>query len=205
MMISFMIDTQEPSLAEPLIVETERRLEYESWPVWVSDGLDSYGDALKRRHCILKRYPRTGKRGRPRRPKLVACPELRYAQVVKKRDERYRVIEVFKQSVYGDVPLEMINTVCIERHNLNLRHENRRLTRKTIAFSKKLEGLKAQMTIYQSYFNLVRPHHGLNVYILDTDNGLQKWQKRTPATAAGLTDHIWSFKELMTKKIFINH
>jgi IS1 family transposase len=147
MMISFIIDAQESSLAEPLIVETESRLKYESWPVWVSDGLASCGDALKRRHCILKTYPRTGKRGRPRRPKLVACPELRYAQVVKKRDERYRVIEVFKQSVYGDVPLEMINTVCIERHNLNLRHENRRLTRKTIAFSKKLEGLKAQMTI----------------------------------------------------------
>lgn len=76
-MISFMIDTQESYLAEPLIVETKKRLADGSWPVWVSDGLDSYGEALKNRHCILKTYPRTGRRGRPRRPKLVACPELR--------------------------------------------------------------------------------------------------------------------------------
>lgn len=205
MMISFMIDAKESSLSEPLIAETERRLADGSWPVWVSDGLDSYGEALKNRHCILETYPRTGKRGRPRRPKLVACPELRYAQVVRKRDKRHRVIGVFKQSVYGDIPLEMISTVCIERHNLNLRHENRRLTRKTIAFSKKVEGLKAQMTVYQSYFNLVRPHHGLKMWISNDDNGLRKWQHRTPAIAAGLTEHIWSFNELMTKKIFINH
>lgn len=205
MMISFMIDTEESSLSEPLIAETERRLADGSWPVWVSDGLDSYGEALKNRHCILETYPRTGKRGRPRRAKLVACPELRYAQVVKERDESHRVIGVFKQSVYGDIPLGMIATVCIERHNLNLRHENRRLTRKTIAFSKKVEGLKAQMTVYQSYFTFVRPHRGLKVCIPDKENALRKWQHRTPAIAAGLTEHIWSFKELMTKKIFINH
>lgn len=205
MMLSFVIDSQESSLAEPLIVETERRLEDGGWPVWVSDGLDAYGEALKNRHCILEIYPRTGKRGRPRRPKLVACPELRYGQVVKKRDERRRVIGVFKQSVYGDIPLQTISTVYVERHNLNLRHENRRLTRKTIAFSKKVEGLKAQMCVYQSYFNFVRPHRGLKVCIPAHDNGFRKWQQRTPAIAAGLTDHIWSFKELMGKKLFINH
>lgn len=204
-MISFVVDATESSLAEPLIVGTEMRLAEGEWPVWVSDGLDAYGDALLSRHTVVETYPRTGKRGRPRREKLVACPELRYAQVVKKRDERHRVIGVFKQSVYQDIPLEMISTVCIERHNLNLRQENRRLSRKTIAFSKKDEGLKAQMTVYQSYFNFVRPHRGLRVRIPDSENSLRKWQQRTPALAAALTDHIWSLKELMTKKIFINH
>jgi IS1 family transposase len=204
-MISFMIDSTESSLSGPLIAETERRLAQGSWPVWVSDGLDSYGEALKKRHCILKTYPRTGKRGRPRRPKLVACPEVRYGQVVKKRDERHRIIEVVKQSVYGEVPLETISTVYIERHNLNLRHENRRLTRKTIAFSKKDEGLMDQMTMYQSYFNCVRPHRGLKLRISDPGNRVRKWLYRTPALAAGLTDHSWSFKELMTQKIYVNH
>jgi IS1 family transposase len=204
-MLSFMIDVAESSLAEPLIAETEKRINCESWPIWVSDGLDSYGEALRKRHCILKTYPRTGRRGRPRRPKLVACPQLRYGQVVKKRDERHRVIGVFKRSVYGDIPLETISTVYIERHNLNFRHENRRLARKTIAFSKKIEALKEQMTVYKSYFNFVRPHGGLRVPTSVGDNGSRKWQKRTPAIAAGLTDHIWSLKELMSKKTFINH
>lgn len=202
LMISFIIDATEASLAEPLIVETERRIADGSWPIWVSDGLDSYGEALKNRHCILKTYPRTGKAGRPRRAKLVACPELRYAQVVKNRNERHEVIGVFKKSVYGDVPLSRISTVCIERHNLNLRHENRRLTRKTIAFSKKLDGLQFQMILYQSYFNFVRPHHGLKVHISAHNNGLQKWQHRTPALASGLTDHIWSLNELLSYKYY---
>lgn len=204
-MISFMIDATESSLAEPLIMDTERRLSDNEWPVWVSDGLDAYGEALRGRHCIVQTYPRTGKRGRPRRSKLVACPGLRYGQVVKTRDERNKVIGISRHSVYGDIPLGMISTVYIERHNLNLRHENRRLTRKTIAFSKRVEGLRAQMTVYQSYFNLVRPHRGLMIRIPVYGNSLRRWQKITPAFAAGLTDHIWTVSELMTKKIFINH
>lgn len=203
-MISFMIDAQESSLAEPLIAQTEERLGKESMPVWVSDGLDAYGEALKNRHCILETYPRTGKRGRPRRPKLVAHPDLRYGQVVKERNERHRVTGVFKRSIYGNVPLETISTVYVERHHLTLRHDNRRLTRKTLAFSKKTEGLKAQMTVYQSYFNFVRPHRGLMVMIPSPTRSCQKWQQRTPAESAGLTDHIWTLRELMSKKIFIN-
>jgi hypothetical protein len=166
--------------------------------------MDAYGGALKERDCILKIYPRTGKRGRSRRDKLVACPELHYGQVVKQRDERHRVIGVFKRCRYGDIPLHKISTVYIERHNLTLRHENRRLTRKTIAFSKKVEGLWDQLFLYQGYYNFVRPHRGLKRRIPSAKQTMQKWQRRTPALAAKLTDHIWSLKEFMTKRIFIN-
>jgi IS1 family transposase len=205
LMLSFTIDAQESWLAEPLVKKTEQRLRQGSWPVWVSDGMDAYGEALKDRHCIVKTYPRTGKRGRPRRDKLVACPKLRYGQVVKERDGRRRVIGVFKRCRYGDIPLHKITTVYIERHNLTLRHENRRLTRKTIAFSKKVEGLWNQLFLYQGYYNFVRPHRGLKRRIPICKQFLQKWQRRTPALAAGLTDHIWSLRELMSKKTFINY
>jgi IS1 family transposase len=204
LMLSFMIDGLEPSLAGPLVERTEERLRKGSWHVWVSDGMDAYGEALKGRHCVLKIYPRTGKRGRPRRDKLVACPELHYAQVVKERDERHRVIGVFKRSPYGDIPLHKITTVYIERHNLTLRHENRRLTRKTIAFSKKVEGLWDQLFLYQGYYNFIRLHRGLKRRIRVGNPTMQKWQQRTPALAAKLTDHVWSLKEFMTKRIFIN-
>lgn len=204
-MLSFMIGAPEAGLAGPLIARTEARLQAGSWPVWVSDGLEAYGEALKDRHCTLQYYPRTGKPGRPPRPKLVACPELRYGQVVKQRDERHRVIGVCKRSRYGDVPLEKISTVYIERHNLTLRHENRRLTRKTIAFSKKVTQLKAQMLIYQGYYNFVRPHRALKLPIPGGNSTARRWQSRTPAMAVGLSDHIWSLRELMSMKIFINH
>jgi IS1 family transposase len=208
LMLSFIIGAQEASLAQALIASTEERLRADSWPVWVSDGLDAYGEALKGRHCFIRYYHRTGKRGRPRRPKLVACPELRYAQVVKQRDERHRVIAVTKRIRYGDVPLEKISTVYIERHNLTLRHDNRRLTRKTIAFSKKVTELKAQMSLYQGYYNFSRCHRALRLPLCCTDgtsNTSKKWQYRTPAMAAGLSDHIWSLRQLMSMKTFINY
>jgi len=204
LMICFQMANTEALLAEPLIAETERRIVQESPPVWVSDGLDAYGSALMGRHCVLESYPRTGRRGRPRRPKLVACPELQYGQVVKERDERHRIIGVWKRSVYGGVPLERITTVYVERQNLNLRHENRRLVRKTIAFSKKIHGLIHQMLLYLGYFDFVRPHRGLRLPVSVANGGGRKWEQRTPCLAAGLTDHVWTLKEFMCHKIFIN-
>jgi hypothetical protein len=204
-MLSFIIGAHEAYLAAPLIAATEARLQAGSWPVWVSDGLEAYGEALKGRHFALQCYPRTGKRGRPRRPRMVACPELKYGQVVKQRDDRHRVIGVCKRRRYGDVPLEQISTVYIERHNLTLRHENRRLTRKTIAFSKKVTELEAQMCLYQVYYHLVRPHRALKHPVSDNNSTPRRWQPRTPAMAAGLSDHIWSLRELMSMKIFVNH
>jgi IS1 family transposase len=205
LMLSFVIGPQEPSLAEPLIAKTEARLRKGSWPVWVSDGMDAYGEALKNRHCVLRTFPRTGKRGRPRKEKLVACPKLRYGQVVKERDERHHVIGVFKRSRYGDIPLHKISTVYIERHNLTLRQENQRLTRKTIGFSKRVKGLEDQLFVYQGYYNFVRPHRGLKRRIRPRQEGEPKWRQRTPALAAGITDHIWSPREFMTKRLFINY
>jgi hypothetical protein len=203
MMISFCIARTESSLAEPLIARTEERLCHGTTPLWVSDGLDAYGCALFSRHHVVKTYPRSGKRGRPRRPKLVACPALRYGQVVKQRDERQRLVGVSKRAVFGDVPLHTIQTVYIERQNLNLRHENRRLTRKTVAFSKKAEWLERQMHLYQAYFNLVRVHRGLRQRRNGTTS--PRWHQRTPAVAARLSDRIWSLRDLMCFKTFINH
>jgi hypothetical protein len=59
--------------------------------------------------------------------------------------------------------LQRIQTVCIERHNLSLRHENRRLTRKTIAFSKDALWLERQMHLSQAYYNCA-PIEALSSY-----------------------------------------
>lgn len=196
-MIAFRTAATESSLAEPLIAKTEARLRADAEPVWVSDGLDAYGAALLKRHHQVVTFPRTGKQGRPRRPKIVACSKLRYGQVVKQRDESMHVVGVFKRSVYGDVPLNMITTVYIERQNLNIRHENRRFTRKTCAFSKEHSWLEAQLHLYQAYFNFARKHRGLYLK--------QQRTSRSPAMAAGVTEHVWSLQELMCFKTFINH
>jgi hypothetical protein len=59
----------------------------------------------------------------------------------------------------------------------------RRFTRLTNAFSKKFENHCHMVAIYHAYYNFCRVHQTLRV---------------TPAMEAGLTDHIWSVKELVS-------
>ncbi len=75
-----------------------------------------------------------------------------------------------------------ICTSHVERLNLSIRMQTRRLTRLTNAFSKKLENLKAAIVLFFAHYNFMRVHRSLRV---------------TPAMEAGLTDHIWSWEELL--------
>jgi len=96
-----------------------------------------------------------------------------------------------------------ISTSFLERQNLNFRHDNRRLTRKTIAFSKKDQDLLYQLNFYKAYHNLVRPHRGLRGAINEKVIGkvTRKWRKVTPAVSAGIADHVWSLRQLMTYRV----
>jgi len=79
--------------------------------------------------------------------------------------------------------MKLATTCHAERMNLSVRLFNRRFTRKTLGFSKKLDNLRHAVTIFAAHFNFVRKHsaHG-----------------RTPAQAAGLTDRAWTIEELLT-------
>lgn len=78
---------------------------------------------------------------------------------------------------------ERICTSHIERQNLAMRMQIRRLTRLTSAFSKKWENLQAAVALHFAYYNFCRVRQSLRV---------------TPAMEAGLTDHVWELKELLT-------
>ncbi len=53
LMLSFKLAATESALAEPLIADAEKRFKPGTTPIWVSDGLDAYGQALRNRHCTL--------------------------------------------------------------------------------------------------------------------------------------------------------
>jgi hypothetical protein len=78
---------------------------------------------------------------------------------------------------------ERICTSHIERQNLTMRMQIRRLTRLTNAFSKKWENLRAAIALHFAYYNFCRIHSSLRV---------------TPAMESGLTDHVWTITELLT-------
>ena len=64
--------------------------------------------------------------------------------------------------VYGSPNLDTANTSYVERHNLTIRMANRRFTRETNAFSKKMSRHEAAMHLFSVYYNFCRIHQPLN-------------------------------------------
>jgi hypothetical protein len=71
-------------------------------------------------------------------------------------------VEVERRVIFGkDIAASEITTSFVERCNLTMRQDNKRLARKKLAFSKKQRDLDEQMTLYFAHFNLCRPHMSL--------------------------------------------
>jgi transposase-like protein/IS1 family transposase len=92
------------------------------------------------------------------------------------------IVEVISKIRDGRPDPDHICTSHVERQNLTMRMAIRRFTRLTNAFSKKLDNLKAACALHFAYYNFCRVHQSLRV---------------TPAMQAGLTNHIWSIRELV--------
>jgi len=110
----------------------------------------------------------------------------------KEDEHRYspgEVVGTVKTPCCGSPDPDRICTSHVERHNLTMRMQNRRLTRLTNAFSKKWENHQAALGLYFAVYNFVRPHGTLTQKADGT--------KTTPAMKAGLTDHPWSLLELL--------
>jgi transposase-like protein/IS1 family transposase len=84
--------------------------------------------------------------------------------------------------VMGQPDPNRICTSIVERQNLTIRMQMRRLTRLTNGFSKKWENLWAAYCLHFAYYNFCRIHKTLRI---------------TPAMAAGITDHVWELSELL--------
>jgi len=87
-----------------------------------------------------------------------------------------------------------------------LRQSNRRLTRRTNAFSKDLTWFEKQLWVSLAYYYLVLPHKRLQESLPTPEptRGLgssRKWRPVTPAMAAGLTDHVWTTNELLSCRV----
>lgn len=92
------------------------------------------------------------------------------------------VLEVRIRVRSGNPDRALISTSHVERTNLSIRIFNRRFTRLTLGFSKKIENLKLSLALFFAFFNFCRINlaHG-----------------KTPAQAAGLTDHQWTIEEML--------
>jgi len=86
--------------------------------------------------------------------------------------------------IMGNPAPQYISTSYVERQNLSMRMGIRRFTRLTNGFSKKVENHAAAVALYYMHYNFCRVHQTLRV---------------TPAMEAGLTDHVWTIEEMLSK------
>jgi IS1 family transposase/transposase-like protein len=177
-------------------------------PCFFSDGFSCYLSALIEVYHTLKTFPRTGKPGRPKQPVKEPHPELVYGQVIKNK-QKGRLQELVYRVRCGAKRLEelglSISTSWLERLNLTLRHALAPLVRKSGSFCKDRIQMRRRVVFFQAFYNFARPHMTLRVPLPDQAppaTGLiqPKWHPQTPGMAAGLTDHVWTFRELLTAK-----
>lgn len=141
-------------------------------------------------------------------------PELLYAQVIKTMRRR-RLIEVKHRVVFGtksavDRVLSACgwqsNTAFVERVNLNLRQHVAAVGRRVTTLCKHEAGLHQQLAVYQTYDNFCLPpvalRQPLPQPVLTNGSGSAKqWRPCTPAMAAGLTDRVWSRRDVLLSRV----
>ena len=162
-------------------------------PPTISDGWGGIREAMVE---VYGKVPEYSGRGRPPSKKQPQ-PEWKYLQIVKERDKG-RFLGTRLRAVYGGLQelIELLgnSTSYVGRTHLTMRTFSSRPTRKSTAFSKETGMHEACAVLEDMYYNLIRAHKTLR--LRNENGGAQKWKQRTPAMAAGLTDHKWTLKEL---------
>lgn len=167
------------------------------------DGCVTYIDAIRK--AFRESIP--GQTGRPR---LRPWDGISIAQVVKQYAQK-RVVGVIRRVVQGvEVQIEtllhktqgggVINTAYIERLNATFRSRIAALVRRGRALARQVPTLHDGMYLVGSVYNFCTYHKSLRIS-LDLPNGRRRWLRRTPAIAAGITDHRWSVQELLSFRV----
>ena len=97
------------------------------------------------------------------------------------------------------------STDC-NRLNLSIRQHVAAVGRRVMTLCKGEDGLRQQLALYQTYYNFCLPHASLRQPLPEPEptNGsgsAKRWQPRTPAMAAGLTDHVWTLRKVLLFRV----
>jgi transposase-like protein len=168
------------------------------------DGCVSYIGAIQR---VFREAVHNGKLGRPR---LRPWDGIHIAQVIKQY-ARKRVVGVTRRVVQGtQAQVEallhktqgqgVINTAYIERLNATFRSRITALVRRGRALARQVNTLHDVMYLVGTVYNFCTYHQSLRVPLY-LPHHRRRWLRRTPAIAAGITDHRWSVQELLSFRV----
>jgi hypothetical protein len=134
---------------------------------------------------------------------------------VVKCSRRQRIVGVKPRVIFGPAAtIESIrakrgwkiNGAFIERLNLDFRQHVAAIGRRVNTLCKHEAGLRQQLTLFHVYRNFVLPHTSLHLPLPELEpvpgtGTIKRWQPRTPAMAAGLTNRVWSVREVLMHRV----
>jgi IS1 family transposase len=202
------------AMAQRVVHQVAQVLAPDCAPLFLTDGLREYLTALLTHYGHWVQPPRQRAQGPAPKPRWMPLPQLLYAQVVK-TVRRRRLVHVSHRVVFGSLeavnavlaPLGcQINTAFIERLNLSIRHHVAAVGRRVTTLCKGEDGMQQQLILYHIYDNFCLPHASLRQPLLvpEPTNGsgsAKLWRPCTPAMAAGLTDHVWTLREVLLFRV----
>lgn len=171
--ISWAVGSRDLETGRSFIRDTAARI-INPRPTFITDGLHVYLSALVEQYTAEQyQYGTVSKIYGPSGNS--SSPESRYSPG--------SIKGITKEQVIGAPALSDLSTSFVERFNLTMRMGNRRFTRLTNGFSKKFDNHCHMIALSIVHYNFCRVHRTL---------------KKTPAMAAGITDHVWKIGDLLS-------
>jgi IS1 family transposase len=183
-------------------------------PLFLTDGFREYITALLTHYGQWVQPARRQATGPAPKPRWMPLPQLLYAQVVK-TVRRRRLVRVRHRVVFGTLEAAQqvlaacgwqINTAFIERLNLSIRQHVAAVGRRVTTLCKGEDGLHQQLALHHVYYNFCLPHTSLRQPLPLPEptygsGSAKQWRPCTPAMAAGLTDHVWTLREVLLFRV----
>jgi IS1 family transposase len=202
------------AMAQRVVHHVAQVLAPDCAPLFLTDGFREYLTALLTHYGYWVQPPRRQATGPAPKPRWMPVPRLLYAQVVK-TVRRRRLVRVRHRVVFGSLeavnavlaPLGcQINTAFVERLNLTIRQHIAAVGRRVSTLCKGEDGLQQQLSVFHCYYNFCLPHTSLRRSLPQPEpttggGSATQWRPCTPAMAAGLTDHVWSLREMLLFRV----
>jgi IS1 family transposase len=202
------------AMAQRVVHHVAQVLAPDCAPLFVTDGFREYMTALLTHYGDWLQPPRRQVTGPKPKPRWMPLPQLLYAQVVK-TVRRHRLVRVSHRVVFGTLAAIHdvlaphgwhINTAFVERLNLTIRQHIAAVGRRVSTLCKGEDGLRQQVAVFHGYYNFCLPHASVCPPLPQPEptNGTgsaTQGRPCTPAMAAGLTDHVWTLREVLLFRV----
>jgi len=202
------------AMAQRLVHQVVQVLAPGCVPLFLTDGFRAYTTTLLTHYGQWVHLPRRQATGPAPKPRWMPLPGLLYAQVVK-TVRRRRLVRVRHRVVFGTLEAVervlaacgcQINTSFVERLNLTIRQHVAAVGRRVSTLCKGEDGLRQQLVVFHCYYNFCLPHTNLRQPLPQPEptNGTgsaMQWRPCTLAMAAGLTNQVWSLREVLLFRV----